>query len=179
GSQPEEVAGGRTATSVTRPLPDGSTEARIYGTPINYLDAERNWKPIEEGLEEADDGTGVNGRTNCALGLPQELDDDPVEIATSGLWLKSQYVGPETEAVNLDDSVATYEAVDGGVSFGFKSLATGVKEDITIDDRSQPNRYAFVLRAASGLKPQVEPEGSIEFQSEEHTSGLQSRGHLV
>jgi RHS repeat-associated protein len=164
GSQPGELPAERTATSVTLRLPDGSREARIYGTPINYLDAEGNWKPIEEGLEEADDGTVVNGRTNFALSLPQELDDEPVEIATGGLWLKSQYVGPETEAVNLDDSVATYEAVDGGVSFGFKGLATGVKEDITIDDRSQPNRYAFVLRAASGLKPQVEPEGSIEFQ---------------
>jgi RHS repeat-associated protein len=164
GSQPEELPEERTATSVTLRLPDGSREARIYGTPINYLDAEGDWQPIEEGLEEADDGTVVNGRTNFALGLPQQLDEDPVEIATGGLWLTSQYVGPETEAVNLDDSVASYEAVDGGVSFGFKSLATGVKEDITIDDRSQPNRYAFVLRAASGLKPQVEPDGSIEFQ---------------
>ncbi|HSS42253.1 MAG TPA: RHS repeat-associated core domain-containing protein [Solirubrobacterales bacterium] len=164
GSQPEQLPSERTATSMTVQLPDGSREARIYGTPINYLDAEGNWKPIEEGLDEADDGTVVNGRNNFALSLPQEFDDDPVEIATGGLWLKSQYVGPETEAVNLDDSVATYEAVDGGVGFGFRGLATGVKEDITIDDRSQPNRYAFVLRAASGLKPHVDPEGSIEFQ---------------
>jgi len=164
GSQPEELPAERTATSMTLQLPDGSREARIYGTPINYLDAEGNWKPIEEGLEEADDGTVFSGRNNFALSLPEELDDDPVEIATGGMWLKSQYVGPETEAVNLDDSVATYEAADGGVGFGFRGLATGVKEDITIDDRSQPNRYAFVLTAASGLKPHVDPEGAIEFQ---------------
>lgn len=164
GSQLEELPAERTATSTTLQLPDGSREARIYGTPINYLDAQGNWKPIEEGLEEADDGTVVNGRNEFALSLPEELDEDPVEFATGGLWLKSQYVGPETEAVNLDDSVATYEAADGGVGFGFRGLATGVKEDITIDDRSQPNRYAFVLRAASGLKPHVDPEGSIEFQ---------------
>jgi RHS repeat-associated protein len=164
GSQPEELPAERTATSMTLQLPDGSREARIYETPINYLDAEGNWKPIEEGLEEADDGTVVNERNKFALSLPQELDDDPVEIATGGLWLKSQYVGPETEAVSLDDSVATYEAGDGGVWFGFRGLATGVKEDITIADRSQPNHYAFVLRAASGLKPHVDPEGTIEFQ---------------
>jgi RHS repeat-associated protein len=164
GSQPEELPAERTATSMTLQLPDGSREARIYGTPINYLNAEGNWKPIEEGLEEADDGTVVNGRNKFALSLPRQLDEDPVAIATGGLWLTSQYVGPETEAVNLDKAVATYEAKEGGVSFGFMGLATGVKEDITIDDRSQPNRYAFVLRAATGLKPHVDPEGSIEFQ---------------
>ncbi|MGE5527051.1 MAG: DNRLRE domain-containing protein, partial [Methanosarcina sp.] len=164
GSQPEELPEERTATSVTLRLPDGSREARIYGTPINYLDEKGNWQPIDAGLEKADDGTVVNGRNKFALSLPRQLDDDPVEIATGGLWLTSQYVGPETEAVNLEDSVATYEAKDGGVSFGFRGLATGVKEDITIDDRSQPNRYAFILRAASGLKPQVDPDGSIEFQ---------------
>lgn len=164
GSQPEELPEERTATSETFRLPDGSREARIYGTPINYPDGEGNWRPIEEELEEADDGTVVNGRNKFSLSLPQQLDQDPVEIATGGLWLTSQYVGPETEAVNLDKSVATYEAKDGGVSFGFRGLATGVKEDITIDDRSQPNRYAFVLKAASGLKPHVDPEGSIEFQ---------------
>jgi RHS repeat-associated protein len=164
GSQPEELPEERTATSVTLELPDGSREARIYESPINYLDGKGNWQPIQEGLEEADDGTVVNGRNKFALSLPQQLDEDPVEIATGGLWLTSQYVGPETEAVNLDKAVATYEAKEGGVSFGFRGLATGVKEDITIDDRSQPNRYAFVLKAASGLKPQVDPEGSIDFQ---------------
>lgn len=164
GSQAEELPGERTATSVTFQLPDGSREARIYESPINYLDGKGNWQPIQEGLEEADDGTVVNGRNKFALSLPQQLDEDPVEIATGGLWLTSQYVGPETEAVDLDKAVATYEAKEGGVSFGFRGLATGLKEDITIDDRSQPNRYAFVLEAASGLKPQVGPEGSIDFQ---------------
>src|SRR3982750_439923 len=67
GSQPEELPAERTATSMTLQLPDGSREARIYGTPINYLDAEGDWKPIEEGLEEADDGTVVNERNKFAL----------------------------------------------------------------------------------------------------------------
>src|SRR5436190_4103438 len=59
-----EIVDARTATSQTFRLPDGSRETRIFSTPINYLDAEGEWQPIEEGLEETGEGTLTNGQNS-------------------------------------------------------------------------------------------------------------------
>src|SRR5260221_10849908 len=51
-----ELESKRTATSDTFRLAGGALETRVYESPINYRDAEGDWQPIDEGLEELPGG---------------------------------------------------------------------------------------------------------------------------
>jgi len=160
-----ELEGARTATSQTFLLSDGSRETRIYETPINYRDFAGDWKPIDEGLEEAGGEAVTNGQNSFDVSLPDQLDSDPVSLSVDEQWVSSQYLGSGTEAVDLDGSVATYEASGGGASFDFTGLANGLKEEIEIEDPSKPSRYSFLLHASSGLTPSLVVGGAVEFQN--------------
>jgi hypothetical protein len=154
----------RTATSQTFLLPDGNRETRIYESPINYHDSEGQWKPIEEALEETAGGTLSNGQNSFDVTLPDQLDSEPVRFSIGEQWVSSQYAGSGTEAVELNGQVATYELAAGDTAFDFTGLANGLKEDIVIADPSQPNRYAFILHASTGLTPSLDADGAIDFQ---------------
>ena len=159
-----ELVEERTATSETFLLPGGRRETRIYETPINFQDPEGQWKPIDESLGEADGAALTNGQNSFDITLPDRLGSDPVLLSVGESWVSSQYLGPQTQVVDLEGSRATYDVPGGDVSFEFTGLANGLKEDIEIADPSQPSRFAFTLEASSGLTPVLEAGGAIEFR---------------
>jgi RHS repeat-associated protein len=160
-----EIPAKRTATSDTFRLPDGSLDARIYEDPINYRDAGGEWVPIEEGLEEQTDGSGLtNGPNSFDVSLPERMGAAPVRLSEGDQWLAARLLGPSSELVQVEGSIATYEAGESGTSFDLSTLANGIKENIELADPSQPGSFSFELSASDGLKPSLDEAGSIEFR---------------
>jgi RHS repeat-associated protein len=173
GSQVEgaiELEGRRTATAETYRLPSGSLETRVYATPIHFRDESGTWRPIEEGLQEQPDGSGLtNGANSFDLSLPERVGTASVRLSTKGAWVAYRLLDSPSELVEAKDNTATYEAAEPGTSFDFTSLPTGVKEDIEISGPSDPHVFRFRLEASAGLTPNLEEDGSLEFRDEAGT----------
>jgi RHS repeat-associated protein len=162
-----EIPADRTATSDTFRLPDGSREARIYPAPVNYKAPGGEWKPIEEGLEEEPDGSGyTNGANAFDLSLPERVGAAPVRLDSGEGWVSARLLGETSEAAEVQGDTATYEGQDPATSFEYTSTADGVKEAIELADASAPASYGFELKAAPGLSPSLEEDGSIVFRDE-------------
>lgn len=160
---PEE----RTATSDTFELESGEHETRIYGSPINFEDAEGNWKPIDQELEEPPAGGITNGANSFDLQLPEQVGEGAVRVSSEGQWVSYRYLGPATEAAKVQGAVATYEGEGNQPSFELRSLPSGLKESIVLGGSSQPTSYRFELETSAGVTPELAEEGSIAFHNED------------
>jgi RHS repeat-associated protein len=157
----------RTATSDTFQLPDGARETRVFETPVNYRE-EGEWKPIDEGLEEAASGSLDNGANSFDLSLPERLGAaHPVHLSMGDRWIAFQLLGQSLEAAKLEEGAASYESPDGETGFEFSSLANGLKEEIEIAGPSAPSSFEFELSASAGLAPSLAEDGSLQFRDGE------------
>lgn len=167
-----EVVAERTATSQTFHLPDGGLETRIFANPINYRDEEGEWRPIDEDLQEGSDSAFANGQNSFDLDLPQQLDEGAVRVSTQEGWVASELLGTATQAAEVEDNSASYEAAQAGVAFELASLSNGLKEDIVLDDLSQPSEFTYLLQSSAGLAPGQSEDGSIVFRDEQGHSAF-------
>jgi RHS repeat-associated protein len=160
-----EIPSERTATSQTFRLPDGLRATRIFETPVNYRDANGDWQPIEAGLDQAANGTIVNGANQFDVQLPQSLDSGtPVQVRIGEEWVSERPLGIDTKPAELEGESVTYGGQGTGASFEFFGLANGLKENIEIAGPSSPSTFHFALDASEGLRPTLTAEGSIEFR---------------
>ncbi|MGN6586911.1 MAG: DNRLRE domain-containing protein, partial [Solirubrobacterales bacterium] len=160
-----ELPGKRTATSDTYRLGPGELETRVFGTPVNYLDPEGDWQPIEEGLEPQPDGSGLeNGANAFDLTLPERLGAAPVRLTLGDQWVAVRLMGADSQPAELEGSEASYEAAGAQSSFEFSTLGDGLKENIVLADPSAPRRYRFELTASAGIEPLLDSEGAVEFR---------------
>jgi len=159
-----ELASKRTATSDTFRLPSGALETRVFESPVNYRDAEGEWRPIGEDLEELPGGSLSNGLNSFDLTLPARLDFGAVLMRVGDQWIASELLEGNTEAAEVSGNTATY--ADEGTTFELSSIPTGVKEGIQLDDPSEPSSFRFELRASEDLEPSLEQDGSIVFRDE-------------
>jgi len=150
----------RTATSDTYELPSGALRTELFAGPVNYEAEDGEFKPIDEGLEEAPDGGVANGANSFDLHLPEQMGDGAVQLSEEGDWLSFRLLGPETEAAEVEGATATYDAGNGS-SFELHSLADGVKEEITLESPLAPRLYRYELDFSQGLAPSLQEDGSI------------------
>jgi len=161
-----ELPDRRTTTSNTYRLPDGSLQTEIFQAPVNYRDEEGNWEAIDESLREAPDGHLTNVANSFDLTLPAEMGAGAVRLSDEGDWLSYRLLGQETEAAEVEGATASYEAGNGS-SFELRSLAEGLKEEITLENSLAPSLYRFEFNLSAGLTPSLEGDGSIRVRDEE------------
>jgi RHS repeat-associated protein len=162
-----EVLADRNATSDTFRLPDGTLQTHIYQAPVNYRAPGGEWKPIEEGLQEQPDGSGLtNGANSFDLSLPERLGAAPVRLSEGDQWVSAQLLSADTKAVQLEGEAATYEAATPETSFALATVPGGIKENIELAGPSAPNVFSFELDASAGLTPSLNAEGAVEFRDE-------------
>jgi RHS repeat-associated protein len=162
-----ELPGKRTATSDTYELHSGLLESRIYGTPVNYEDAEGEWQPIEEGLEEGEGGKIVNGANSVEVSLPSELQEGLARVTIGDQWIGSRLLATETEPAELSEGAAVYESPEADTSFEYTTLPDGLKEEIELEDPSSPSSFRYELTASAGLSAQVAEDGAVVFKDDE------------
>jgi len=162
-----ELVHERTETSNTFELDNGQRETRIYESPVNFEDAEGNWKPIEETLEEKPSGAIVNGANSFDLHLPESLDaGSAIRLSTDDSWVSERPTGIATGEAQLEGETAVYEAPSADVSYEFSGLANGLKGDIVLADDSAPSSFHFLLEASEGLTASLNTDGGIDFRDQ-------------
>lgn len=160
-----ELFSERTATSETYLLPDGGRETLVYETPINYRDENGDWQPIEEGFDEASGPGVVNGENRFDVKLPEQLGSGAVRLSIGDLWVAQRLIGEQSDPVKIGtDDVATYGGEQSGTTFELSTLGNGLKEEIEIDNLSQPSSFEFELTASAGLEAALAEDGSVEFR---------------
>lgn len=164
GSEGVEIPADRTATSETFELPNGSREARIFETPVNYRDDQGKWHPIAEGLEPGGSGSFVNGDNSFDLQLPSHMGTAPVRLSFGDHWIAERLIAAPSDAGELDGEIASYEAANPGTTFEFATLGAGIEQKITLANASEPSTLHFELSASSGLEPTKGDDGSIQFK---------------
>ncbi len=161
-----EIKADRTATSQTFSLPNGKRETRIFESPVNYRDAQGQWKPIREGFEGGDGAALTNRANRFDLQLPARMGDGAVRLALGDQWVSSKLLGGDSEPVEVKANTATYEGAGAGTSIRLSSLANGINEDIELAGPSSPSSYRFELSASAGVTPKLLADDSVEFRDE-------------
>ena len=161
-----ELPDKRTATSDTYELHSGLLETRIYDTAVNYQESDGDWQPIEEGLEEGNDGEIVNGASSIDVNLPSELQDGAARLTFGDQWIASRLLETDTEPAELSAGAAVYESRDGGVAFEYTTLPEGLKENIVLDGLSSPSSFHYELTASPSLSAEMVADGSVVFKDE-------------
>jgi RHS repeat-associated protein len=162
-----ELPDKRTATSDTYELHSGLLETRIYDTAVNFEDSEGEFQPIEEGLEEGDDGEIVNGANSVEVSLPSELQEGAARLTFGDQWIASRLLATDTEPVELSDGAAVYESPDAAAAFEYTTLPEGLKEDIILEGPSSPSSFRYELTASAGLSADRITDGSVVFKNGE------------
>jgi len=166
GAQPSELPEKRTATSDTYELHSGLMETRIYDTPINYQNDEGQWEPIEEGLEETEDGEITNGANSVEVSLPSDLQEGSARLTLGDQWVASELLSTETEAAEVSEGAVLYESPEASTAFEYTTLPEGLKEDITLEGPSSPSSFRYKLTASAGLSADLVADGSVVFKDE-------------
>jgi RHS repeat-associated protein len=162
-SQGLEITADRTATSQTFLLQDGSKETRVFTELVNYRNSRGQWTPIEEGLEQSE-GAITNGPNAFELRLPNELGSGAERLSIGRQWVSAKLMGASTRPAEVEGDTATYEAAGSGPTFELLSTATGVKENIELENASQPSDFRYELSASSSVEPSLEEDGSVAFR---------------
>jgi RHS repeat-associated protein len=160
-----ELPDKRTATSETYELHSGLLETRIYDTPVNYEDDDGDWQPIEEGLEEGDDGAIVNGENSVEVSLPSELDEEAARLTIDDQWVAFELLATDTEPVELNEGAAVYESPASDTAFEYTTLPGGLKEEIELQGPSSPSSFRYQLTASPGLGADLAADGSVVFKN--------------
>jgi RHS repeat-associated protein len=163
-ASPTELPEKRTATSDTYELHSGLLETRIYGTPVNYENDRGEWEPIEEGLEETEDGEISNGANSVDVSLPSELNEDAARLTIDDKWIAFRLLATDTEPVELDEGAAVYESPEAHTAFEYTTLPGGLKEEIELQGPNSPSSFRYQLTASAGLSADLAADGSVVFK---------------
>lgn len=161
-----ELIGRRTATSNTFLLENGSLETELFEVPVNYKDDNGDWRPIEQELQQAPDGTVVNGANAFEIRLPEDLNEAPAKIALGDQWVSQMPIQIGVKPGKVDQGVASYETAGGAAELQYSAFADGLKENIVLAGPSAPSTYRFELDASIGVTPTLAESGSIDFTAE-------------
>jgi len=159
-----ELKARRTATSETFRLGNGRLLTRIHQAPINYRNAEGDWKPIENALRLGADGTARNGANAFDVKLPERIGSEPLVFSTPDHWVSAQLLGHSSSEVDLMGSAARYGTDRPGTDFKFTAFPNGLKEEIEVASLSEPSSFEFELQGSPGLTPELTTERAIEFR---------------
>lgn len=149
----KEIASRRTETTKTYANADGSETTAISSAPVNYEDADGDWKPIEPEFEKVAAGTwqSTGGGLDVAIGgdrLAEVTVDDDRSIGWS--LAGANDVRPEVEG-----DLATFRDVLRDTDVEIQAQPAAAKETLVLHSAKAPTRFDFDLRL-DGLTPRLE-----------------------
>lgn len=150
----------RTENSVTYLRSDGSRLLRIADHPIN-MKRNGSWTPIEDRLVKAADGSWGPASSPVPVALPGSLRGNAVRIGSGPTVLSLALQDGEGGTGVTDRAERTYAGVMPGVDVSYATTPQGVRETLTVADRSAPSEYRYALGLPPGSHAVAEAGGAL------------------
>lgn len=152
---------------------DGTFDAHVYSSPVNFKDSSGNWRPIDNTLRPGLDGglAGyLNGANRYQVQLPQVLGSAPVRVSDGNQWIRFSLDGGSAFGVT-SGSTETFAQALPGVDLTYTVTNTALKENLVLANASSPRSFSYSVSTSPGLTAVKAADGSIQF--------LDSSGKLV
>lgn len=172
----------RTADGVTWHNDDGSMSTRVYDRPVNFRDAQGEWRAIDTRLEATGEGGFVNragpvsvrfagsssdsrlvslstGAARLAIGFDGALGDD------GQLAARARARPARRKPAAGERNAVAYEGILPGVRLEYALGADRLKELLVLDRPLQADAaptFRFSI-ATDGLSPRLQDDGSIDL----------------
>ncbi|MCX6787065.1 MAG: hypothetical protein NTY93_00885 [Candidatus Kaiserbacteria bacterium] len=139
----EEIVSMRTDNTQVFKAKDGQLIAHIYTAPINYLDkTSSTYKPID---------TSVHQISDLAKSNPAKQFDEYIDAGVyQATWFADK---PWDYKMSVGDSWITYKALfseSTSLSIKIDTLKTGLKETITLKDKTAPTKLQWTVTKSAG-----------------------------
>ncbi len=142
---------------------DGTVVSRVSATPVNYRDAQGDWKTIDDRL--VPDAAGVRvAADRYGLRLPGSLADGAIALSGADRGVSFQLDGARDVSGTTSGRVQTFANVLPGTSVSYAATPRGVSETLTLSDASAPQAFTYSLALDGGLVPDQLADGGIAFR---------------
>lgn len=156
-----EVVGLRTEHSRTFRLPDGSLQAQISASPMNFRDGSGRWAAIDNRLKRQSDGSLRNTAGPSTIEVPATA-DGAVQLSGGGHTLAFSLIGGSSTQARAKGDEATFAGALPGVSASYRAQGDSLKETLTLASADTPDRYRFTIDAP-GLQAKLRRDGDVLF----------------
>lgn len=166
--QPVVVDALSTEFSTTIQNPDGSYEMTASSGPVNYLDSDGIWRPIDTDLKPSSAQgrfAASNVENNVVTKIPADGSETPIRVERQDSWVTMKMAGMDS-APDLDGATATFDDVEGASKVVYSVVEGGLKEDIIL--ASPPNsapEYSYTIHSSPDLTAALSAEGTVEFRN--------------
>ncbi len=148
------------ATTRTYHTVRGTMLTDKYAGPVNFLDGENQWRPIDNGLVQS--GAGWRNKANIfLLSLPRSL-AQPVSVSSGSTSVSFSLRGAHGEGA-VSGSAVRYAHALPAADVTYRSVASGVDEAITLTGTRAPRSLRFDMSTSRGLRVQRAADGSIRL----------------
>jgi RHS repeat-associated protein len=163
-----------TASSQTFVAPDGGYTTELYPAPVNVLDADGLWQPIDNTLVPADALPYAyrNALAGHEVLLPTALDAAPVRLERDGVWLEMALQGAQAGPVEAVGASATYGQAQPGVDVAYTATNLGVKEELVLGSSAAPSAFRFDVTTSPGLTARQAVDGGLDMVTALGTTAL-------
>lgn len=156
-----EVVGLRTEHSRTFRLADGSLQAQISASPLNFRDGSGSWTPIDNEFRRQSDGSLRNTAGPATIVVPATA-AGAVQISRGDRGLAFSLVGGGSTQARVKGDEAAFVGALPGVSTSYRAQGDSLKETLTLASADAPDRYTFAVDAP-GLQAKLRGDGDVVF----------------
>jgi RHS repeat-associated protein len=158
GSHGAEIPTLRTANSRTYQGAGGSAVVVASGAPMNYRDANGDWRAIDDTLVPQNSGyTNKADRWNTTL--PAQL-SDAVSVSSGGLRLGFSLQDASGDA-SVHGDHAVYADALPSTTVTYQASSSGLKETLDLTDQTAPDAFTYTVRAAADVSLGLDDAGAI------------------
>src|SRR5947209_4719928 len=160
-----ELPGKRTATSSTYLNRDGSYTTVVAPQAVNYRDVSGEWQPIDTTLVSS--STAGYAFQNAAgpfrASFKDGAGDGFVRFDVAGQTFALGLQNASHGSAHAHGSAVDYQGALPSTDIGYRVLATGIKETLTLSDARGPDTFRFTLSGADALDATSRADGAVAF----------------
>jgi RHS repeat-associated protein len=136
--------------------PDGTLEAQISQTPINYQDSSGHWQPINNRLMPTGSaGAFTNAANAYRVRIPRSLGTNPVTFSAAGYTVAERLIGAAATPGKITGPAAQFHDVLPGVSETLTARSAGLNDDLTLQGARARGVFRYRLSLSGGLSAHV------------------------
>ena len=152
----------RTADSRTYVGPDGTYEAQISQTPINFQNAQGVWTPINNTLTQTASGAFANKANAFRVQIPARLSAGAVSFSVHGARVADQIEGASSARAHVTGDQASFMGVFSHVNETLSAKSSSLVDELTLHGAGARSTFRYRLALSEGLTPRLR-RGVIAF----------------